>query len=286
MNLSLGLNLLINGLSLSSTYALAAVGLTLVFGVLRILNFAHGELLMVGGYVLFILFERLNMPFFAVLVVAMIVVGILALALERGFFRLTRAVPFNGFIISLGFVYILQISALYFFGPTGKSTPTGIPGQVQVLGNIFTIQRIVIIPIIISVMALVWLLLERTKYGRAVRACIQDNEAASLQGMSIDRMSAMVMFLAGSIAGLSGALISQTVVVTPYMGNSVMLKCFIVMVVGGMGSVGGTVLAALLFGFLDSTVATILDPRTSVLIDIGVLLLILFIRPKGLFGRE
>jgi len=280
------LQLCVNALALSGTYASAALGLTLVFGVLRILNFAHGELLMAGGYVVLILFARYNLPFLITVVVAMIVVGALALAIERGFFRLTRAVPFNGFVISIGLVYVLQVSALILFGSVPEYIPTGVPGTVRIWGTTFAIQRLITLPIIASVMALVWVLLERTQLGRAVRASIQDSEAASLQGISLNRMSAIVMLIAGALAGLGGALLSQSVAVAPYIGTFFILKAFIVVIVGGVGSIGGTMIAALLFGFLDSTVSTLIDPRVSILVDIGVMLLVLIARPRGLFGRE
>jgi len=154
------------------------------------------------------------------------------------------------------------------------------------LDTFFSIQRIVLIPVIASVIAGVWLFLERTKFGRAVRACIQDSEAAALQGISLNRMSAMVMVIAGGLAGLAGGIMSLTVAVGPYFGAVIIIKAFIVVIIGGMGSVGGTLIAALIFGFLDSTVSTLINPRITVLLDVVVLLFILTFRPRGLFGRD
>ena len=286
MDLGFIFQILFNGLSLSASYAVMAVGLTLVFGVLRILNFAHGELLMVGAFVVWVLFAESDVPFFAAVVAAILFIGGLALGIERGLFRITRQNPFAGFIISLGLVYILQVSALALFGPLDKILPTAIPGQVEVLGTSFGTQRVVMVPVVAGVMALIWVLLEQTRFGRAVRACIQDSEAAALQGINFDRMSASVMFIAGALAGLGGVLISQTVPVGPYMGGFIILKAFVIVIVGGMGSVGGTVVAALMFGFLDSTVSTLLFPRLTSLLDVALMLIVLLVRPRGLFGRE
>jgi len=286
MDVGFAVQVFLNGLSLSSTYVLIAVGLTLVFGVLRIMNFAHGELLMVGGYVTLVLFAEWHLPFVMVVVVAMLVVGSLSLATERCLFRFTRAIPFNGFILSLGLAYVLQVSALILFGPLARSYPLVIPEQVEIRGAVFSLQRLVMFPIVSGIIAVVWVMLERSKFGRAVRACIQDRKAASLQGISIDRISVIVMFIAGILVGLAGAVACQGASVGPYIGVHFILKAFIIVIVGGMGSVGGTVVAGLIFGFLDSAVSSLISPRISILTNIAILFLVLIIRPKGLFGRE
>lgn len=278
--------IVVNGIALSATYGLIAIGLTVMFGVLRVLNFAHGELLMVGGFVTWLLFGKNHFPFPLTVVVAMLAVGGMALAMERGVFRPTRKRPFSGFIISLGVVYILQVSALAIFGPLDKPIQDVISGQVAIGGAVFSIQRLVVTFVAVSVIVFIWVLLERTRFGRAVRASIQDREAASLQGISLDKMSARVMFVAGALAGLAGAIVSMSFPVGPYMGTSLILKAFVIVIVGGMGSVGGTVFAALMFGFIDSTAQTLINPRIATLIDVGIMLAILVIRPRGLFGRE
>ena len=285
MDIHFILRILGNGISLSATYALLAIGLTLVFGVLRILNFAHGELLMCGGLVMWVLFGKWGAPFLPSLVAAMLVVGGLAFLVERIFFRPTRANPFLGFIISLGLVYILQVSALLSFGPVAKPLPTAFTGKLEIWGASLSVQSLVIIPTVGIVMVLVWILLERTMFGRAVRACIQDSEAASLQGICLDKMSAKVMFLAGALAGLAGGLITQTVSVGPYIGTFVILKAFVIVIVGGMGSIGGTIVAAIMFGFLDSTISSLINPRITTLVGVVLMLVVLLIKPQGLFGR-
>jgi len=209
-----------------------------------------------------------------------------ALAVEKGLFKPTREDPFRGFILSLGLVYVLQVTALLIFGSRDKSLPLALPGRIEMLGTFISIQRIVLIPVIDSVIAGVWMFLERTKFGRALRACIQDREAAALQGINRDRMSFIAMGMAGGLAGLAGGIISQTVAVGPYFGATMILKAFIVVIVGGMGSVGGTLVASLLFGFLDSTLSTLVNPRITILVDVLVLLVILAFRPRGLFGRD
>jgi branched-subunit amino acid ABC-type transport system permease component len=286
MQTGFALGIFINGLSLSSTYALMAIGLTLVFGVLRVLNFAHGELLMVGAFTTWVVFAVLDFPFPVALIAATFLVAGIALAIDRILLRRTRQDPFRGFIILLALLYILQVAALLIFGGQGKSVPVGIPGQIELLGSSLSIQRIILVLVTFSVIGGVWTFLERTKFGRAVRASIQDPEAASLQGIRLNTMCAIVMAIAGALAGLGGGIISQTFAVSPYFGTAIIIKAFIVVIVGGMGSVGGTMVGSFLFGFLDSSVSSLVNPRITILLDVVVLLIILAFRPRGLFGRE
>jgi len=286
METSFALAVFINGLSLSSIYALMAIGLTLVFGVLRILNFAHGELLMIGGFVVWLVFAVYDLPFSLALLAAASFVAGVSLAIHRGLFRQTLDDPFRGFVISLGLLYILQVVALLIFGPRLKSVPLAIPGQIEIIGNSLSIQRLVMTITSLGMIAGVWFFLQRTKFGCAVRACIQDADAAALQGIGRNKMGAIVMAIAGGLAGLAGGIISQTFAVGPYFGAALIIKTFIVVVVGGMGSVGGTLAASFIFGFLDSTLQSLVDPRITVLVDVIVLMVILAFKPRGLFGRD
>jgi len=280
------LQIVLNGLFLSLTYAVMAVGLSLIFGVLRIINFAHGELLMIGAYLVWALVVGQNVPYPVAAICAFAFVACVGIAMERGLFRPTRADPFRGFMLSVGVMYIAQVSALIIFGTLNKSIPSVISGSVHLLGASLNIDRLVLIPVNGAILAAVWLFLERSRYGRAIRACIQDPEAAALQGISRDRMSLLVMTIGAGIAGLAGAILFQTTSVTPFFGGNFVLKAFIVVIVGGMGSIGGTVIACFLFGFLDSSISTLLNPRITVVLDIVVLLFILRFRPRGFFGRE
>lgn len=278
--------IVINALVLGGTYALAAIGLSLVAGILRIFNFAHGEFIMVGAYAVLFIFVRQGLPFWVAIMGAMIIVAALALAVERGFFRLTRQNPYNGFIISIGLVYILQIGALYFFGSVPLQVPNAIPGSILIGSVPIGLNRLLILPLIACVMVGLYFLLVRSSFGRAVQASIYDSEAASLYGISIDRMCALVMIVAGALAGLSGVVLTQLVSLTPYLGAQFIFKAFIICIIGGVGSIGGTLVIALAFGFLDSIIAALSNARISILIGVGFMLLVLIIRPKGIFGRE
>jgi len=282
----MALQIIINGIVLSSIYAILAVGLTLMFGVLKIFNFAHGELLMWGGFVTWFLFARLDLPFIPALLISIASIAALGILIERGLFKPVRTRPFDGLLLSLGLMYILQSSALLAFGSKDKGTPLAFPGTISIGGYPIFIERLAIAATVIAVIVAVWLFLERTRNGRAVRACVQDSEAASLQGISRDKMSMLVMGIAGGLAGLAGSLVFQFQILGPFSGTLLILKAFVVVIAGGAGSVAGTLVAAVIFGFMDTAISSVGDPRFVVLADVMLLITILLIRPKGLLGRS
>lgn len=276
----------LNGLVLGSLYALIAVGLTLVFGVMGIINFAHGELYMLGAYVVWFLFAKNHMPFLVSVLVAAVAVGIFGMMLERAVFRPLRANPMGAFIASLGVIFVLQTSILLTFGTKMKDVPLAFPQVIHIFGACINTQKIVIIFAGIGLLILLGLFLRRTKTGLAILACSQDREAAALQGMSLNWSSAMTMLLGSIFAGVAGALAAPVVLVGPYMGASVILKSFIIVIIGGPGSITGALLVALLLGFVESSFSTLLSPRLALLAAVVMLLLILTIRPRGLFGHD
>lgn len=284
--------LVFNGLGLSVFYAWFAVGLTLVFGVMKIINFAHGELYMVGAYTFWLVISvgSDSLPllplFFLGLVAGMLVAGGLAMALERAIFRALRGSPLAVFLSSFGVAYTLQVSVGQLFGIQQKTVPSVFPGELKFAGAILSIQAAVAIAAAVITLGSLWFFLQRTKLGRAVRATAQDSESAALQGISLNRMSALVMGIGGALAAVAGVLVGATFYLTPYMGWFVIWKAFLVIIVGGMGSVGGAVVASLLFGFLDSTLTTLGNPQLVMLVDVLIMLIILAFRPQGLLGRE
>ena len=281
----MALQILINGIVLSSIYAIVAVGLTLVFGILQIFNFSHGELLMWGGFVTWFIFSRLDVPFIPAVLIAIASIAAFGILIERVLFKPVRTRPFGGLLLSLGLMYILQSIALLVFGPRDKGTPLAFSGQISVGGYPIFVERLAIAAVVIAVIVALWLFLERTKHGRAIRACVQDSEAASLQGISRNKMSTMVMGIAGGLAGLAGSLVFQFQVLGPFSGTLLILKSFVVVIAGGAGSVAGTLLAAAIFGFMDTAISSAADPRFVVLADVMLMIIILLIRPKGLLGR-
>ncbi|KJS43111.1 MAG: hypothetical protein VR71_11635 [Roseovarius sp. BRH_c41] len=283
--------LLFNFLALSASYSLFAVGLALVFGVMRVVNFAHGEFFMLGGYSIWLLLAAFSgAPLWAVFLMAVVVgpiiVGIIGGGIERMIFWPLADDAFNGFIASLGLSYVLQATVAISFGVVSKSLPVLIPGQIEIAGAILTWQRVIVILGAVLTMAGLWYFLKHTRGGRAVRAASQNRGAAVLQGINLHRVSFMTMAIGAAMAGLSGVLMGSVLNIGPYMGLEAIWKAFIVVIVGGLGSISGALVAALLFGFIDSVASTSGYGQYIVIIDTVIMLVVLAFFPRGLLGRE
>lgn len=275
-----------NALVMSAFYALIAVGLTLVFGVMDIANFAHGEFYMLGAYVVWLLYAVGHWPFFAAVGAAILLVGVLGVIVERGIFRPVRGNILSGFIMSVGLVFILQVFVGQVWGVGKmKPVPAAFPGILDILGVSTSWQRFIVIPAAILLLGLLWVFLERFRLGRGLRASAQDSEAASLQGISVNRSGAIAMLIGCAMAGAAGALMAPIMSVYPYMGHMVIWTAFVVIIVGGPGNIKGTILAALLFGFLHTIVTTLLDSTIANLVSVLLMLILLAIRPEGLLGH-
>ena len=283
--------IVLNFIALSSFYGLFAVGLALVFGVMKVVNFAHGELFMLGGYTVWLLLIGLSgappwAVFVAALVVGPILVGLAGAVFEKSIFERTSQDAFGGFIASLGLSYVLQALAAILFGVVSKSLPVMIPGQLQIAGGILTYQRLVVILCALIMMACLWYFLNRTRGGRALRAASQNRQAALLQGINLKRVRLITMVIGASMAGASGVLMASIINVGPYMGLEAIWKAFIVVIVGGLGSITGAIVAAMLFGFIDSFASVVGLGQYIVIIDTIIMLVVLAFFPRGLLGRE
>ena len=281
---------IVNALVASSFAAVMAVGLVLIFGVMQIVNFAHGELYMAGAYSVWYLYAVLGWPFFAAVIAAMAIVALIAMVMERLLFRPMRGNPLGGLIMSVGALFILQVVAADLFGVgLMKHIPPAFPGTVEVLGiEGVTVpwQRVVVIAVAVVLITALWLFLHRTRFGWALRACAQDPEAAALQGISIRRAGLVAMGLGGALAGGAGGIMAPLVQVYPYMGHAAIVTAFIVIIVGGIGSLEGAVLAAVLYTFFHTFVTTFVDGTIASILGLVLMLVVLVIRPEGLMGTR
>lgn len=278
---------LANSVVASSMYASIAVGLALCFGVMRMANFAHGEFFMLGAYVVYVLYSLMGLPYPLVVLLAVFFVGFFGLIVEQAIFRPTKGNVLAGFMATAGLALILQVIVGELWGfALMRTIPTPYEGTASILGAQVGWQRVIVVPAAFGMVGLLWLFLHRTRLGKGLRACAQDPEAAELQGISVTHMGALAMTMAGALAGFSGALMAPIHAVTPYMGHAVILTAFIVVVVGGMASVEGAILAAILFGFVHTFAATLFDSVVASMIGVIVMIIVLVAMPKGLMGRE
>jgi branched-chain amino acid transport system permease protein len=288
MDFALFLQTSLNAVYASSYVALVSVGLVLIFGVMRVVNFAHGELYMAGAYALFWVYFQNELPFFVGVAVAVLAVGLVGLLMERLMFRPMRNNPLGGLICSIGALLMLQSVAVALFGVRDKS----IPGPYNVSVSLFGLeeltisaQRLVVIGFAVVLLSALGIFLKKSRFGWALRAVAQDRDAAALQGISISRISMLAMALGAGFAGVAGALTATIVPTAPDMGHPVIIAAFIVIIVGGVGSLEGAIIASVLYAFVTTFVTTLADGVVANIVGLLLMLIVLVVRPHGLFGK-
>ena len=274
---------LVNSLSVASVTILIGIGITLIFGLAGIVNFAHGEFLMVGGMVTWFLVSA-GVNFFLALFGAMIVVGALGFVVERGLFRFTLDRPMNGFIMSIGLSVILQHVVIRMFNEVQKTIPDPV-GQVWVIGGVNIIaMRAIVVAITAMVVAVTYFGISRSRYGIALRASIADQDTAALMGIPVRKYVTGVFIYGSLLAGLGGALMIALFPITPFTGSVVIIRGFAVSLIGGLGNVGGAVVGGLLLGLVDGLSAGYGSPEWTDAYSLVLMIGVLIIRPQGLLG--
>lgn len=280
------MQVLVNGITLSSTYILIALGLVIIYGIMHILQFAHGEIFMLGAFGAYFLYGRLGLNYFLALIITMITVAFIGLLLERYLFRPVSDKFMPCMVMSLGLAMVLQCGGWLAFGIQDKSVPHVLSGSLRIANAVITIERLVLTLSGLLLVAALYLFVKYTKLGQAMRATEQDPEAAALQGISHARMSMLAFFIGCALAGAAGVLVAPTTYLNPNMGQGVILIAFWIIIVGGRGSVTGAIVAGFLIGLTESFATTYLGTEISSLVLFGSLILVLSLRPGGIFGRE
>jgi branched-chain amino acid transport system permease protein len=277
---------LFNALMRSGVYALVALGITVIFGLTGIVKFSIGELITLGAFMTWT-FMNSSLSFFIAVPLAALVVAMLSLAMERGLFRHTFAQPINGFIVSLGLILVIQNSVIEIWGTEPKSVEGPFSTTVWDVGGVrMSMQNWFVIWAAIALIVALFVGLRYTKYGRAVRACAEDREAAELMGIPVSWVIAGTFALGGSLAAIAGGLLASTEALHPYSGATVLLKGFAIALVGGLGNIEGAVLAALLIGFTETMGAAYLEAEWRDAYTYALMILILLLRPRGLFPAQ
>lgn len=285
MSWELFLQSLMVSLSVGAIYILIAVGLTLIFGILNVVNFAHGEMYMLGAYATYYLFHLLAVNYFLTLIIAMVLVGALGMALERLFFRPLQDNTLGVVIVAMGLSMFLQSAAYIVFGTQDKGVPPVFPGVATFFDVTISYENLITILVAVVLMLALHFLISRTKIGLAMRAVEQDRQVAALQGINTTRISSFGFGVGCALAAASGVLIAPLVYATPTMGFTPLMKGFIIIVVGGMGSVIGATVAGFLIAFIDSFGTVLIGTELAGVASFAFLIVILLIRPRGLLGR-
>ncbi len=274
----------VNGVSLSAIYILVALGFTLLFGIMRVVNFAHGSFAMLGGYALYYFYGQWSLPYLLAAPLAAATVAVASLVLERFVFRLFYQKMFQSMIALLGLDMAITFTALMIWNPYERSVPTPLDGVLQVGGLIIPEDKLVIAAVAAAALAAFWAFTRFTRHGLALRAASQDLEIAEAQGVDTTALYRLAFLIAIFMAALAGGFYAQTYSLSPMMGERPLLMAFIVVILGGMGSIPGVALGGLVLGFSESAISTFYGAATSTFVSFGVVFLLLIFRPWGLLG--
>ncbi|MCF0145264.1 MAG: branched-chain amino acid ABC transporter permease [Eubacterium sp.] len=280
---------LINGLSLGSIYAIIAIGYTMVYGIAKMLNFAHGDVIMIGGYISFVLITNQGLPIPIGIIAAVLGCMLLGMAVERIAYRPLRkaASPLAVLITAIGVSYFLQNFALLVFGSNPVIYTSVVPFNNVEIGP-FKIPGTTLVSIITSIVlvTLLQLFVNRTRQGQAMLACAQDRDAASLMGISINKTITLTFAIGSAMAGVAGVLLcSAYPSLSPYTGAMPGIKAFVAAVFGGIGSIPGAMIGGLLLGVIEILSRTYISSQLSDAIVFGVLIIVLLVKPSGLLGK-
>jgi len=274
----------LNGLTLGSVYALVALGLTLVYGILHIPNFAHGALYMVGAYVAFYLAGSLGANYWVAMAGAAVAVAALAVVSDRlVFHRLRNAPPLHDMIAAIGLLLFLEAGIQAIWGAEFHRLAPPYPQIVRLFDLVAPAQRLIIIAAAFGLMLVLHLFLTRTLTGSTIVATAQNREGAALVGIDATRVSVLTFAISGALAAVAATLFAPINLIYPSMGHLVIMKAFVIIILGGMGSIPGAIVGGLLIGFAESFGAFYVSTNYKDIIAFAMLVLILSFRPQGLF---
>ncbi|MCK9274347.1 MAG: branched-chain amino acid ABC transporter permease [Syntrophales bacterium] len=288
------LQTLANGVMASLTLALIAIGLCLIFGILSIINFAHGEFYMLGGFGVWWFLEAhpifAGMPalvgYIIAILISMVVVAVIGMIVEKWIFRPVREPHETVMIVSLGVMLFLQAAALVAFGPVDKSVSSPFAGLVQ-LGTVsFSNERLAAIIGCIIFIAILYVIIDRTRMGKAMRAVAMDSEAAEVQGIKTGMIFSVAMGVSCAIAAAGGALVGPIYYINPYMAVEPIMKAFAAVILGGLGSLPGAVAGAFIIGLTETFVSTYVGAHFALIVVFLIMIGVLIVKPTGLFGHE
>jgi branched-chain amino acid transport system permease protein len=285
MTFNVVVQILVNGVSLSAIYVLVALGFTLIFGIMRVANFAHGEFAMLGGFALFFLLGTYHLPYWLALPLAALVVAAATMPLERFVFRSFYQRELPSMIASLGVSIALVEGAVLLFEVHQRSIPAAFATIVSLGPISLPSDKLVAIAISVVVLLAFFLFIRYTRLGLQLRAVAQDLEIAEAQGIRTRQIYRVTFFIAAILAALSGALFGQIYAVSPYMGEVPLVKAFTVVIIGGLGSIPGAALGGVLLGMSESVLNTFYGASVAQFASFGAIMLLLVLRPWGLLGR-
>jgi branched-chain amino acid transport system permease protein len=279
---------LLNGVVLAVNYALIALGITLIFSIMNILNFAHGQMFMICGFVVYYIYGLFGLNYFISLIAVVVVLGAIGWCFETFFFRRMRKIATreeNSMLLAVGTALLLENIALSAFGEKQRGVPPVVTGILRIGDAFLPAGRLLVMVLAIFLIIGLLLFVQYTKLGRAMRALAQDREVTHLMGVNADRVAALGFAVGAALAGLAGGLLVTVFGVNSGVGNVYSIKAFIMIMIGGAGVVPGAILGGIVLGFAEAIGYAVLPGSiTYLLIFVGLIVFLLF-RPQGLMGK-
>ncbi|MBX6320730.1 MAG: branched-chain amino acid ABC transporter permease [Rhodospirillaceae bacterium] len=281
--------LLLQGLVRGAMYALMGVGLSLIFGILGIVNFAHGELYMIGAYVMYAVGVVLKLPFVLGIAAAALVLFVVGMLIERGLVeplrrRAGRDWLLDSFVLTIGLMVILQNGALMLLGARRLGVAEMIRGSLTIGSVSISMERLSILAVAVLTVALLWAMIRYTRVGKAIRATAQDAEAAQTLGIDVRRVHTIAFGIGAALAGVAGALLISIFPAYPTVGMQPVLKSFAVVILGGLGNIPGAIAGGLLLGVIEALTVFSVSAGWQNVLTAALIVLILIVRPSGLFA--
>ena len=277
---------LLHGLVFGAALGLLALGLTVIFGLLGVMNFAHGELFMMGAYAGLGVITATG-SFWVALLAAPLIVGLVGVVTEVTTLRpIYDREPLYGLILTFGLALVFREGVRQIWGGDMRRILPPFPGSTPILGMTYPNYRLFLLAMSAIVLVAIWLFFTRTRAGIVVRAAVQDAEMLDGLGVNVRRVFTLTFAASGALAALAGLLLAPVFTVYPQMGVEMILLAFIVVILGGMGSLGGSVVAAFIIGVAQSLFSLWMNPQRVAIAIFGIMIVVLIVRPRGLFGRE
>jgi branched-chain amino acid transport system permease protein len=280
---------LINGLSLGSIYALIALGYTMVYGIIRLINFAHGDIYMVGAYVGFFATTAFKLSFIPALIMAMVVAALFGMLIERLAYRPLRSAPkIAALITAIGVSLFLEYGGMLLVSPQPRTFPKVFPEQIYNFGGIIVnSQQIVILVVAVVLMLTLTYVVQKTMIGKAMRACSFDLDAARLMGINVDSVISATFAIGSGLAAAAGVLVGVYYnSIDPLMGIMPGLKAFVAAVLGGIGIIPGAMIGGIILGVIEALVSGFFSSTYRDAAAFGILIIILLVKPSGILGKN
>jgi branched-chain amino acid transport system permease protein len=280
--------IIVNGVVLAANYALIALGLTLIFGIMNFLNFAHGQMYMLGGFAVYYFYGIFGVNYFIALLACALILFVIGVLFETFFFRRVLRIATreeNSMLLAVGTALLLENIALFAFGEKQRGVPPVVTGVYQIFGAYLPASRLLVLVLSALLVVALLLFVQYTKLGRAMRAVAQDKEVTLLMGVDVKRISALGFGIGAAFAGLAGGLLITISAINSGIGTAISIKAFIMIMIGGAGVVAGAILGGVVLGFAEAIGYAMIPGSITYLLIFIAMIVFLIVRPQGIMGK-